>query len=98
MYDHVSEFLKKVLSFLKNLYKYHFWLGGLLEEKMFLPSPVSYQRRGIFNGSFMQNFNQIGQLFQKLCHFFNFFLVGWLVCLDSSAFFKTHQNIGDEPS
>ena len=66
-------FLKKFWVFWKNLYKYHFWLGGLLEEKIFLPSSVSCQWRGIFNGSFMQNFNQIGQLFQKLCRFFNFF-------------------------
>ena len=66
-------FSKKFWVFWKNLYKYHFWLGGLLEEKIFLPSSVSCQWRGIFNGSFMQNFNQIGQLFQKLCRFFNFF-------------------------
>ena len=36
--------------------------------------------------------------FKSYAVFSIFFLVGWLVCLDSSAFFKTHQNIGEEPS
>ena len=47
----------------KNLYEYHFWLGGLLQKIFFYPSSYSRQWRGIFKGSCMQNFNQIGQLF-----------------------------------
>ena len=70
----------KFWVFWKNLYKYHFWLGGLLEEKFSLPNSVSCQWRPIFKGSFMQNFMQIGQFSQKLCRFFNFFS-GWLVGL-----------------
>ena len=49
--------------FQKNLYKYHFWLGGLLEKKFFTEALIQASDEESFKGSFMQNFNQIGQLF-----------------------------------
>ena len=80
--------------FQKNLYKYHFWLVGLLEEK--------FVHQALFNASDEESLKEASckistrsdNYFRSYAIFSFFHLVGWLVWLDCSTFFRSHQNLG----
>ena len=82
----------------KNLYKYHFWLGGLLEKEFFTQTLIQASDEESLMEASCKISTRSDDYFKSYAVFSIFFLVGWLVCRDSSAFFKTHQNIGEEPS
>ena len=92
------KFYKKFWVFWKNLYKYHFWLGGLLEEKKICQALFHASDEASLMEASCKISTRSDDYFKSYAVFSIFFLVGWLVCRDSSAFFKTHQNIGEEPS
>ena len=84
--------------FQKNLYEYHFWLVGLLEEKFF--------HQALFNASDEESLKEASckistrsdNYFRSYDIFSFFHLVGWLVWLDCSTFLWSHQNLGKGPS
>ena len=84
--------------FQKNLYKYHFWLVGLLEEK--------FVHQALFNASDEESLKEASckistrsdNYFRSYAIFSFFHLVGWLVWLDCSTFLWSHQNLGKGPS
>ena len=65
-------FFSRNLSFLKKSLQAPFLAGRAVGGEFFPPSSFWCQWQGTFKGSFMQNFNQIGQLLWKLCHFLIF--------------------------
>ena len=82
------------LVFKKNLYKYHFWLGRLLEEKNFPQALFYASDEKSFKEASCKISTRSVHYFRSYAIFSFFHLVGWLVWLDSSTFFRSHQNLG----
>ena len=97
--DHVFEKLKNLLSFFqKNLYKHHFWLGGLLEKIFFTQALFRASNDTSLKEASCKISTRTDNYFRCYAIFSFFHLVGWLVWLYCSTFFKSHQNLGKAPS
>ena len=86
------------LVFKKNFYKYHFWLGRLLEEKNF-PQALFYasDEESLEEASWKIS-TKSDNYFRSYAIFSFFHLVGWLVWLDCLTFCRSHQNLSKRPS
>ena len=80
--------------FKKNLYKYHFWLGGLLEKKSFTQALTQASDEESLREASCKISTRSEDYFRSYAIFSFFYLVGWLVWLDCSTFSRSHQNLG----
>ena len=88
----------KFLVFKKNLYKYHFWLGGLLEKNFFTQALIQASDEESLKEASCKISTRSDNYYGSYAIFSFFYLVGWLVWLDCITFFRSHQNLGKGPS
>ena len=84
--------------FKRNLYKYHFWLGGLLEKEFFTQTLIQASDEESLMEASCKISTRSDNYLSSYATFSFSFLVGWLVWLDCSTFFTSHQNLGKGPS
>ena len=80
-------FLKKIWVFWKNLYKHHFWLGGLLEENFPHQARFYASDKLPLKAASCKISTRSDNYFISYAIFSFFYLVGWLVWLDCLTFF-----------
>ena len=91
-------FLKIFWDFLKNRYKHHFWLGWLLEENFYHQAPFDASDEESSKEASCKISTKSDNYFRSYAIFSFFHLVGWLVWLDFSTFFESHQKLVEGPA
>ena len=91
-------FLKIFCAFLKNLYKHHFWLGGLSQENFSHQACFDASNEESSKEASCKISTKLDDYFRSYAIFSFFHLVGWLVWLDFSTFFESHQKLVEGPA
>ena len=80
-------FFLKIWVFWKNLYKHHFWLGGLLEANFSNQARFDASDKVPLKEASCKISTRLDNYFRSYAIFSFFHLVGWLVWLDCLTFF-----------